>query len=80
MYTGFKGLCQDFLEDHPGYFISPLRINGSAIESVFSSLKYLAGGNLSSTNYTTCLSSLVTQNDIHRKNPHSEPHLSVMSV
>ena len=71
MFYGFKGLCEDFLNDHEGYFIAPIRVNGSAIESIFSSLKYIAGGNLSSTNYATSLSSLVTQRDI-QTNPRSE--------
>ena len=62
---------EDFLEDHKGYFIAPIRVNGSAIESIFSSLKYIAGGNLSSTNYASSLSSLITQRDI-QTNPYSE--------
>ena len=33
------------------YFISPLRINGSALESVFSVLKDTSGGNLSALSY-----------------------------
>ena len=33
------------------YFISPLRINGSALESVFSDLKHTSGGNLSALNH-----------------------------
>ncbi len=64
MYNGFKGLCEDFVKDHPNHFISPIRINGSAIESIFSSLKYISGGNLSSVNYATSLSSLLTLKDI----------------
>ena len=32
----FKGLCDDFLRDHKGYFIAPIRVNGSGIESIFS--------------------------------------------
>ena len=71
MYHGFKNLCENFLEDHKGYFIAPIRVNGSAIESIFSSLKYIAGGNLSSTNYSTSLSSFITQRDL-QINPHSE--------
>lgn len=68
MHNGFSGLCEDFLSDHKGHFIAPIRVNGSAIGSIFSCMKYLAGGNLSSTNYSSCLSSLVTQ----RSNPNSE--------
>ena len=71
MYHGFMGLCKDFLTDHPGYFIAPIRINGSAAESIFSCLKYISGGNLSSTNYGSSLSALTTQRDI-KTNPYSE--------
>ena len=67
MYYGFTALCKDFLAKHPGCFISPNRVNGSVVESIFSSLKYIAGGNLSSTNYATSLSSLITQKDIQQK-------------
>ena len=70
MYLGFKGLCEKFLHDHPDYYISPIRVNGSAVESIFSCLKYISGGNLSSTNYNASLSALTTQHDI--KNPYSE--------
>ena len=72
MYKGFTGLCEDILNDHPGYFISPLRINGSAVETIFSSLKYISGGNLSSTNYPTSFAAFATQRDL-AKNPYSKP-------
>ena len=71
MYHGFKALCDDFLTRHPQCFIAPIRVNGSAIESMFSCLKFIAGGNLSSTNYATSLSSLPTQTSI-QNNPHAE--------
>ena len=32
------------------YFISPLKIDGSALESVFSGLEHTSGGNLSALN------------------------------
>ncbi len=64
MYYGFKGLCEDFVTHNPGYFVVPVRISGSAIESVFSCLKYISGGNLSSANYNSSLSALVTQREI----------------
>ena len=44
MYEGFRGLCEDFLAKNPNSFISPVRVNGSAVESLFSSLKFIAGG------------------------------------
>ena len=34
--NGFKAFCKYFLEKYPEYFISPLRISGSAMESLFS--------------------------------------------
>ena len=71
MYHGFNGLCEDFLSRNPGCFIAPIRVNGSSIESIFSNLKYISGGNLSSTNYGPSLSSLVTQRDI-KANPRAE--------
>ena len=63
MYGSFIGLHEEFLTSHPGYFISPIRVNGSAIESVFSCLKYIAGGNLASTNCPSSLASYMTQAD-----------------
>jgi hypothetical protein len=71
MYWGFQGLCEDFLAAHPGHFISPLRVNGSAVESVFNCLKFIAGGNLASTNYPSALTAFATQRDVS-KNTHSE--------
>jgi len=44
------------------YFISPLRANGSALESIFSMLKHTAGGNLSVLGYGPALGKI-----IHRK-------------
>ena len=44
MYNGFVGLCTDFISENPGYFIIPVRMNGSAVESYFSQLKFSAGG------------------------------------
>ena len=64
MYYGFIGLTEDFLQRNPGYFVVPVRISGSAIESVFSCLKHISGGNLSAINYPTSLSALITQRDI----------------
>ena len=42
-----------FFERHQGYFVSPLRISGSAVESLFSQLKHNAGGKLDACNYNT---------------------------
>lgn len=63
MYRGFKELGLDILKEHSEYYLVPVRITGSAIESVFSSLKYISGGNLSAINYSSSLSALVTQQE-----------------
>lgn len=60
MYFGFVGLCNDFTTTYPGYYIIPVRVNGSAIESLFSSLKYSARGQLSSANYMSALAAIQT--------------------
>ena len=59
------------MEKYPGHLISLLRVNGNAIELVFSSLKYIAGSHLSSTNYFTTLGAFVTQKET-TINPNSE--------
>ena len=53
-YSSFRNYSDWFFSHVPpgsGYFISPIRINGSAIEFLFSELKFGAGGQLSSINY-----------------------------
>ena len=40
------------LEKYPGYFISPLRVSGSTVETLFSQFKYSAGGKLDAANYS----------------------------
>ena len=46
------------------YFINPLRINGSAIESIYSVLKFASGGNLSSLSYGPALGKLISRKDM----------------
>ena len=49
---GFRGLCRDFLKKHPrGYYIAPLRVTGSAVETLFGQFKFSAGGKLDAANY-----------------------------
>ena len=52
MYYGFKDFTTLFLQTHKGYVIRPVRLNISAIETVFSQLKGIAHGNLSARNYS----------------------------
>ena len=48
---GFNAFAKWFFNCYPTYFISPLRISGSAVESLFSQYKYSAGGKLDAANY-----------------------------
>ena len=67
LYFGFTGLCQDFTARHgPDHYIVPVRINGSAIESLFGRFKFDAGGNLSAVNYEAALSRVLTADAIAR--------------
>ena len=69
MWYGFKGFCQEFTAKHEWYYVVPVRINGSAVESLFSRFKYNAGGNLSATNYESAISRLIadTVSAIHQE-------------
>lgn len=64
MYYGFTGFCKDFLAENPTYRVYPMRLNGSAIETVFSQLKYIASGHLSSVNYASARASLLTRGTV----------------
>ena len=46
-------LCVWFLETYPTYFVSPLCLSGSSVESLFSQYKHSSGGKLDSVNYAT---------------------------
>ena len=50
---GFRAFTKWFFETYPDYFIAPLRLSGSAVESLFSQYKHNAGGKLDSVNYST---------------------------
>lgn len=65
MYYGFTEFCKYFLEKFPGYYIWPLRLNGSAPETIFSQLKFSTNGQLSSVNYSAALTTLKLKRRIH---------------
>ena len=67
MYFGFKGFCEDFLSRHPGYTIYPIRLNGSAVESFFSKLKYNTSANLSGVNYASARATILTRGSVQGK-------------
>ena len=64
MVYGFLQFSQRFMAAYPDYFISPLRINGSAIESIFSVLKFTAGGNLYASNYGSFRGRVITGREV----------------
>ena len=64
MVYGFLHFSQWFIAAYPDYFISPLKINGSAIESIFSVLKFTAGGNLSASNYGSFRGRVITGREV----------------
>ena len=68
MFYGFTGFCEQFLQDHPGYTIYPIRLNGSAVETLFSQLKYASGGNLMSTNYASARASILVKGCVAGRN------------
>ena len=66
MVHGFHLFCQNFISKYEDkFFICPKRLNGSAIESLFSQLKHLSGGRLSATTYQTAKAAYLTKVDIH---------------
>ena len=64
MWQGFKLLCTNFTAQNPGYYVSPLRLNGSAVETLFSQLKFISHGDLSATRYPQAIASLITKGSI----------------
>ena len=63
MCIGFKNLVKDFTATHPGYYVNPRRVNGSAVETLFSELKHITGGNLSAANYESAKATLLTKRE-----------------
>ena len=64
MWQGLKLLCRNFTTQNPGYYISPFRLNGSAVKTLFSQLKFISHGDLSATRYPQALASLMTKGSI----------------
>ncbi len=71
---GFEGFCQDFLRRHPGYYIVPKKFNGSAVETLFSQFRAIAGGKLDSTNYATARETFLVKRDVHGHRPSKVAH------
>ena len=45
--------------------MSPLRISGSAVETLFGQYKYMAGSKLDAANYATCRSKYLANQAVH---------------
>ena len=71
-WFGFKEFCEDFTTRHPGYAIYPLRLTGSAVETIFSRLKFITGGHLSAVNFVTARANLLTRYDVHGQHSKEE--------
>ena len=64
-YYGFRAFCEEQISKHPGYYVSPLRANGSAVETLFSQLRHASGGNLTSVSYAPARAQLLTKRSVH---------------
>jgi hypothetical protein len=63
---GFEELCKDYCQKYgDDFFLCPKRLNGSAIETLFSQFKDIAGGKLASSNYATVRASYLMRVSIH---------------
>ena len=65
MVYGFINFTESFLREHPDYYVVPLKLNGSAVETLFSQFKFETHGKLSSLNYSTARKSVILKKDIH---------------
>ena len=58
---GFTEFCQDFLSRHGTHFVSPLRLSGSAVESILGQVKYSIGGKLDAASYQVARAAFLTK-------------------
>ena len=54
---GFTAFCCWIFSQYASYYIDPLCVSGSAVETLFAQYKYLYGSKLDAVNYTTARSS-----------------------
>jgi len=62
------------------YFVSPLRISGSAVESLFSQYKHIAGGKLDAVNYTTARGAYLMKQIVFEDHSGAGYHVQTISV
>ncbi|KAK8750889.1 hypothetical protein OTU49_015043 [Cherax quadricarinatus] len=74
---GFRSLCKNFHSRHPDRAIVPLRVNGSAVERVFSQVKNYCGTGkrklkVSALNYTIGLTTVKFNSQLRQKQKRDE--------
>ena len=62
---GFRDFIESFLQNYPFYYIVPLKLNGSAVETLFSQFRFESHGKLTSINYSTARKTVLLKKDIH---------------
>ena len=63
---GFLDFVERFILEYPEYYVLPLKLNGSAVETLFAQFKYESAGKLTSVNYSTARKSVLLKRDIHQ--------------
>ena len=64
-WYGFLEYSKEFLSLHPGYYVAPLRANGSAVETIFSQLKHGSRSGLTAVSYGPARAQLLTKRHVH---------------
>ena len=77
MVNGFLGFCEQFFLTYSDYYIIPVRINGNAIESYFSQLKYAGRGQLTAINYETAQAAVSTCKAVSANQPRESDYQAV---
>ena len=77
---GFLGLTEDFLARNPGYYLQPVRVNGSVVESLFSRFKYHANGHLSAVNYRGSIAKLMICDAVRGKEDYRREAIGLRGV
>lgn len=68
MFFGFVDLCNAVWNLKPGSYLVGLKVNGSAVETLFSQIKARSGQELTSTNYLGARRSLLVSRDVEFDN------------
>ena len=69
---GLKSLLRDFKKRNPQHYLVLSRINGSAIESLFSQIKYATAGKLSSVNYGFSRRAVIISSNVQSSHAQNE--------